>query len=308
MTALQASNERQVIRLLNTGFPVDFPLKRKDEAGAVVLSRTFCSHLSAELGLLNVLEALHEAGTDWELRDSLGRSPLLVAVQFGQYEAFKQLVTGYKVSLNARDNAGNTALHLSALHGHLTICKYLVETLGFPIDVRNSEGRTALEVCSEKEEQSPIPLQLTLGSIVNYLTSIKQAESPVKSNPSLFSSPAKSAASPSIHHRCKNAFLRADWAKEQGLEVLDGRRGSSLSRRLTFKVVARDSLGPVQPLHRASPGSVDRVIKERCDMIYERFLSSRLVYLTPGARPTQPMRLTRDSGLSRYSEKAYSVT
>ncbi len=311
LTALVTRDTQRVIRMLNTGFPQNFPLKRKDESGAVVLNRTFCSHLAAEFGLLDVFLALQEAGADWEMRDSLGRSPLLVAAQFGHLEAMKQLVTTHKASIGARDQEGNTVLHLAAAHGHLQICQYLVETLAFPLDVKNTEGRTALDLCSAKEEQSPIPMQLTLGTVVTYLTSIKQAESPIKSNPSIFSSPAKSTTSPSIHHRCKNEFRRVEWAKDQGMEVLDNRRGNSLSRRLTFKLVARDSLGPLQPLIQASPGSVDRVIKERCDLIYERFMSSRLVYLSTATHQPQAIRVPRaavDSRVSRYTEKAHTVT
>lgn len=313
MTALATLDAQRVIRMLNTGFPHNFPLKRRDESGAVVLNRTFCSHLAAEFGLLEVFTALQEARVDWEMRDSLGRSALLVTAQFGHLEAMKQLVNVHKANIGARDQAGNTALHLAATSGHLPVCQYLVETLAFPLDVKNVQGQTALDMCSAKEEQSPISLQLTLGAVVNYLTSRKQAGSPGKANAVLFSSPAKSTTSPSIHHRCKNEFRRVEWAKDQGLEVLDNRKSSSLSRRLTFKKVARDSLGPLQPLRQASPGpgSVDRVIKERCDLIYERFMSSRLIYLSPATHHPQAIhipRVTADSGLSRYSEKAHTVT
>ena len=67
-----------------------------------------------------VAVALVEAGADFGLEDTTGRTALDVAVQRGETELCELLLAKGSKPSNRRDDAGNTALHVAGVSPHLS--------------------------------------------------------------------------------------------------------------------------------------------------------------------------------------------
>ena len=96
-----------------------------------------------------VVQALVDAGADLEAKNSLGRSPLLVACESRKIAIVKLLVKA-GAEVRTTDSVGNTCLMLASYFGHTEIMSYLV---GLPeVDVHHAAngGETALHVASRR--------------------------------------------------------------------------------------------------------------------------------------------------------------
>ena len=94
-------------------------------------------------------QVLIDAGADIEARNSLGRSPLLVACENGNLAKVKMLVEA-GAGVRATDNEGATCLTLAGANGHTDVVRYLA---GLPeVDVKQTDrlGNTALEAAPEQ--------------------------------------------------------------------------------------------------------------------------------------------------------------
>ena len=112
-----------------------------DEKGMTAL------HWEAKKGCLT--QVLMDAGADIEARNSLGRSPLLVACENGNLAKVKVLVEA-GAGVRATDNEGATCCTLAGANGHTDVVRYLA---GLPeVDVKQTDrlGNTAQEAAPEQ--------------------------------------------------------------------------------------------------------------------------------------------------------------
>ena len=82
-------------------------------------------HKAARNGDLGLLRAQLQLGTDPNIRDSEGRTPLMDAVSSGQLGAMRILISA-KADVNARSRAGRTALIEAAAKGRLSAVRLLI--------------------------------------------------------------------------------------------------------------------------------------------------------------------------------------
>ena len=81
-----------------------------------------------------------DAGADIETRDTLGRTPLIVAAEHGSHEVIKELLRR-DADPNATGDAGNTPLHAAAYTmDRLTI--HMLVDAGADVNAKNSAGVT----------------------------------------------------------------------------------------------------------------------------------------------------------------------
>ena len=108
-----------------------------DENGMTAL------HWEAKQGCPDVVKSLVDAGADIEARNSLGRSPLLVACENGNFAKVKMLVEA-GASVRATDKKKETCLTLAAHHGHTETVRYLVGLPEVDVDQPGRDRYTAL--------------------------------------------------------------------------------------------------------------------------------------------------------------------
>ena len=128
-----------------------------DENGMTAL------HWEAKKGCPDVVKSLVDAGADIEARNSLGRSPLLVACENGNFAKAKMLVKA-GASVRATDNERETCLTLAAHHGHKETVRYLV---GLPEVEVNHEGlnkHTALHSALLKAHSDVVQVLIDAGA------------------------------------------------------------------------------------------------------------------------------------------------
>ncbi|MEL7534582.1 MAG: ankyrin repeat domain-containing protein [Bacteroidota bacterium] len=100
-------------------------------------------HEGAFLGDLSLVQAHIAAGTDLNIGDDFGSSPLIIATTFGKTAVAKQLIAaGADVNFKGAD--GGTALHGAAFYCRTEILEALLAK-GAELNVRNQYGATALE-------------------------------------------------------------------------------------------------------------------------------------------------------------------
>ena len=103
-------------------------------------------HFAARLGFTALVKLLLEAGAEIDSRDSLGNSPLMVAVIASQTEAVKLLV-GAKAAINSTDKDGDTPLLVSIKRQKEDLVKFLLDH-GANVNMTNKQGRSALALAA----------------------------------------------------------------------------------------------------------------------------------------------------------------
>ncbi len=86
------------------------------------------------------------AGSDLNMKDQYGSSPLIIAATFGKTEVAKSLIKG-GVDLNLPNDIGSSPLHIAAFFCRVEIVEALLAE-GADNTLKNDSGQTALESVS----------------------------------------------------------------------------------------------------------------------------------------------------------------
>lgn len=84
-------------------------------------------HEAARSGRTNTAELLLKSGSDVNVRDGQGETPLHVAASWGGHVDVARLLIAYKADVNATDNDGKTPLWSAAAGGQTNLIKLLLE-------------------------------------------------------------------------------------------------------------------------------------------------------------------------------------
>ncbi len=101
-----------------------------------------------------------KAGTNLDIKDQYGSTPLIIATTFGKTEVAKALISG-KADLHITNNDGSTPLHVASFFCRTEIVKVLLEK-GANKELKNNYGSTPLmSIASSFSEVKPIYDQLS---------------------------------------------------------------------------------------------------------------------------------------------------
>eukprot|EP00854_Cymbomonas_tetramitiformis_P004048 gene4048-5021_t len=112
---------------------------------------------------VETLRALWMAGGRLEARDSIGRTPLHVAVLNWRMPMVR-MMHSLSVHLETPDNIGRTAIHMASLHGQIELLELLHE-LGADAKARNRLGWTALHCAAWNGQAAAIQCLARMGPI-----------------------------------------------------------------------------------------------------------------------------------------------
>ena len=98
-------------------------------------------HKACEYNQLECVKVLIDSGANLNLKNSIGRTPLIVAVQ-NQYEVCAQLLIDSGADLNIQDQNGHTVLIFACSNNLINCVKELIKK-GGNIFLKNKEGRDA---------------------------------------------------------------------------------------------------------------------------------------------------------------------
>ena len=109
---------------------------------------------------MNVVKQHITAGTDLNVKDQYGSTPLIIASTFGKTDIAKELIDG-GADLNIKNNDGSTPLHIAAFFCRTEIVKALLDK-GADKSLLNNYGSTAIaSVSSEFKDVKPIYDQMS---------------------------------------------------------------------------------------------------------------------------------------------------
>jgi len=94
------------------------------------------------------IKKLLEKGTDPNIRDGDGNTPLHFAASKGCAEVARLLLR-HGADPNAQDKSGKTPLHVAAFNGHVDVVRLLLEHGADP-SIRNRDGKTPLDLAEER--------------------------------------------------------------------------------------------------------------------------------------------------------------
>ena len=87
-------------------------------------------HISARKGRVKAVELLLNSGTDIEVKNRYGSTPMYIASARGHIDVVK-LLLNHGADIEMKDNYGWTALHVASVNGHVDVedvnmpwCKY----------------------------------------------------------------------------------------------------------------------------------------------------------------------------------------
>lgn len=117
--------------------------KQEDSEHKTTRPQISSLHIAALQGNLEAIQRHIRVGSDLNLKDEYGATPLIVATTFGETDVAKALIeTGADMTLT--NDEGSTALHVAAFLCRDEIVKVLLDR-GADKTVRNKAGHTALD-------------------------------------------------------------------------------------------------------------------------------------------------------------------
>eukprot|EP00042_Codosiga_hollandica_P037925 m.303798 g.303798 ORF g.303798 m.303798 type:complete len:625 (-) comp55256_c0_seq2:130-2004(-) len=119
-----------------------------------------CLHIAAFFGQANICAYLIARGTDVDLRDKTGRTPLMWAAMKAMAPETVRTLCALNASLNLTDADGNTALHLAVSAENVSATKQLVDA-GALTEIKNNQACTPLHYHYFLQNQSPDVRRLT---------------------------------------------------------------------------------------------------------------------------------------------------
>eukprot|EP00752_Nemacystus_decipiens_P012595 g11155.t1 len=109
-----------------------------------------------------------QGGGDCSVQDSIGDTPLMVAVESEQTAAVRMLVKEGRVDVNrASETTGETPLMLAAYYGHTNLARVLVDEGGADLECRNRKGETALSLACFWGNEDTVEYLLEAGADPN---------------------------------------------------------------------------------------------------------------------------------------------
>ena len=112
-------------------------------------------HVAALQGNTKAIQQHIKAGTDLNVKDQYGSSPLIIATTFGKTETAIALINA-GADLKVTNNEGSTPLHIAAFLCRTKIVQALLEK-GADKNLRNNSGSTPLEsVIAPFEKVKPV--------------------------------------------------------------------------------------------------------------------------------------------------------
>lgn len=103
-------------------------------------------HTATFLGNLKVVNQHIAYGSDLNIKDQYGSTPLIIAITFGKTDIAKALIQA-GVDLHIKNNEGSTPLHVAAFLCRTEIVKSLLKN-GADKNIKNNYGSTVLESVS----------------------------------------------------------------------------------------------------------------------------------------------------------------
>ncbi|NXK23158.1 IKBA inhibitor, partial [Arenaria interpres] len=132
-------------------------------------------HLAVITDQPEIAEHLLKAGSDLEIRDFRGNTPLHIACQQGSLRSVSVLTQYCQphhllAVLQATNYNGHTCLHLASIEGYLAIVEYLL-SLGADVNAQEPcNGRTALHLAVDLQNSDLVSLLVKHGADVNKVT------------------------------------------------------------------------------------------------------------------------------------------
>lgn len=117
---------------------------------------------AAESGNRTAVALFIEAGSNTEIRDNRGWTPLMMAV-FNSRNEVSDLLVKHHADVNALDQGGNSPLHWAAFGGHIDCAKQLIEQHA-KINARNNFGWTPLMQAVARNHPDIVALLIDSGA------------------------------------------------------------------------------------------------------------------------------------------------
>ncbi len=142
-----------------------FNKKQNQPQPAVVvktpINHKLLSHAAAQ-GHLDLVKEMISLGTNIEIKDKDGNTPLMLASRTGHLEIVEFLLAE-GAELQAKNNNGNTALHFASWNGYLEVVKLLLEQ-GAELEHKNMHGYTPLTLAAYSGHLAIVKLLLKKGA------------------------------------------------------------------------------------------------------------------------------------------------
>ncbi|KAL8367828.1 hypothetical protein RB599_003644 [Gaeumannomyces hyphopodioides] len=118
------------------------------------------------VGLLSViLQRADKIGTEIDIGDGEGQTPLLWAAANGREAVVKLLLATGKVDVDSKDKRGRTPLSWAAENGHEAVVKLLLATGKVDVESKDDSGRTPLSWAAENGHEAVVKLLLATGKV-----------------------------------------------------------------------------------------------------------------------------------------------
>ena len=124
-------------------------------------------HSAAGVDSTEVLCMLISAGTDVNIKNNFGETPLHWAAYYGNNKKITQLLIDAKANVNIKSHQGNTPLYWAVLHNKIDVVQLLINA-GADLNIQNNEGSTA-------EDREHTPEMHALFAQVRYEKALRQA-------------------------------------------------------------------------------------------------------------------------------------
>lgn len=113
-------------------------------------------YLAARSGRIDELRGLIAGGADIDRANARGRTPLMTAVFFRNYEAIRELLSE-GANVNASDNQGRTALMLAVANSDMRTIQWLLDA-GVDVTAVDKQQRSAVSMAERGKKKTLVKL------------------------------------------------------------------------------------------------------------------------------------------------------
>jgi len=132
-------------------------LNLPDADGRVML-HVACAHVASDPdGAQAIMTALLEEGADAGASSHSGTTALLLAADLGSVEAVR-LLHDAGASVTVSDGNRRTALHLAAVKNHMSLADVLVGDMGCDAEAKDRKGKTPADLAAEEGHEEMVEL------------------------------------------------------------------------------------------------------------------------------------------------------
>ncbi|KAF5681472.1 ankyrin protein [Fusarium denticulatum] len=122
-------------------------------------------NIAAQFGLTKILSQLLDGGTEADVKDDLGSTPLSYAAEYGHKEAVELLMKHVDMNTDSTDEQGRTPVSWAARRGYVDVLKVLLNCPTVNANSKDDNGQRPISWSAHEDHRDVVDFLMTLDDV-----------------------------------------------------------------------------------------------------------------------------------------------